>query len=72
MSVKGTVAKAKLRKRFEVGSSDNMRGGGETPRFSKVKWDAPEGMWFELLRSSSKHNLEGREGVCGSDEVGGE
>ena len=72
MPVMSTVAKVKLRKRFEVGSSDNTGSAGETQRFSKVKWDAPQGMWFELLRSSSNHNLEGSEGVSEGSESGDE
>ena len=56
MPVMSTVAKVKLRKRFEVGSSDKTGSGDETQRFSKVKWDAPEGMWLQLLRNSSNHN----------------
>jgi hypothetical protein len=51
-----TVGKAKFRKGFEVGNSDNARGAGETPKFSKMKWGVPE-------VSSSNHNPEGSEGV---------
>jgi hypothetical protein len=66
MPVTGTIAKAKLRKRFEVSSSDNGSGACGMPRISKVKWYVPE------VSSSSELQPEGSEGVSEGSGLGDE